>query len=91
MKRVAQIAVPLLVLAALAGAALAVYRRGASRAELPRYRVETSGALEPQAAGNAGAGVEVLVGYDELHEEEEEARHGALLHIDPAKLSVGQF
>jgi hypothetical protein len=93
MKRIAQIAVPLLVLAALGGAALAVYRRRASRTEVPRYRVETGTPLDRQAdaAGNASAGVEVLVGYDEEHEEEEEARHGALLHIDVGKLSVGQF
>jgi hypothetical protein len=55
--------------------------------------VETGRTVEREARdeGNSGAGIEVLVGYDEQHEEDEEARHGSLLHIDVGKLSVGQF
>jgi hypothetical protein len=33
----------------------------------------------------------VLAGYDERHEEELEARHGAALHIDVGKQDVGQI
>jgi hypothetical protein len=42
-------------------------------------------------SATAGGGVEVLAGYDERREEEEEARHGAVFHIDVGRLSVGKI
>jgi hypothetical protein len=93
MKRLALLALPLFLVAAIAGAALVIHRRRASRRDVqPRIDVSlpTDAAL-PAQAGNAGAGVEVLGGYDEQHEEEQEARHGALLHIEVGRLSVGQI
>jgi hypothetical protein len=92
MRRVIVFALPFLFVGALVVAALALRRRRTGR-PLARPRVETGGTVEREAhdAGNARAGVEVLVGHDEQHEEDEETRHGALLHIDVGKLSVGQF
>lgn len=94
MKRVIVFALPLVFVGALVVAALAVRRWRAARPEAGHYRVETAAPVDQEAdvrAANTGAGVDVLVGYDEQHEEEEEARHGALLHIDVGRLSVGQF
>jgi hypothetical protein len=36
------------------------------------------------------AGIDVLTGYDEAHEAELEAQHGATLHITEDRLSVRQ-
>jgi hypothetical protein len=94
MKRVALLAGPFFLLALIAAGALVIHRRRASRRVLRAPHVEVSVADERgrgTRAANAGAGVEVLAGYDERHEEEEEARHGAVLHIDVGRLSVGQI
>jgi hypothetical protein len=94
MKRIAVLAGPLFLMAAIAGAALVVHRRRASRPGVRAARIDVSVPTEPQPAartGNASVGVEVLAGYDEQHEEEQEARHGAVLHIDVDRLSFGQI
>ena len=36
------------------------------------------------------SGIDVLRGYDERHEEEEEAKHGAVLHVSNERISVRQ-
>lgn len=91
MKRLALFAAPLLFLAATG--VVIHWRRGSRRDAPPPYvEVSLSAARRPaSSAAGAAAGVEVLVGYDEQHEAEEEVRHGALLHIDVPRLSVGQI
>jgi hypothetical protein len=93
MKRLALIAGPLVLLAVLAAAVL-IHRRRSSRRVMQAPRLDVSVPDEPRPAtrtANAGAGAEVLAGYDEQHEEEEQARHGAVLHIDVARLNVSQI
>jgi hypothetical protein len=94
MKPIVLLAGPLFLAAAIAAAALVVHRRRASRRRMPPARIDVSVPTEPPPAartGNATAGVEVLAGYDEQHEEDQEARHGAVLHIDVDRLSFGQI
>jgi hypothetical protein len=94
MRRVALFAGPFFLLALIAAGALVIHRRRVSRrvVQAPHVKVSVADERWPGTrAANAGAGVEVLAGHDELHEEEEEARHGAVLHIDVGRLSVGQI
>jgi hypothetical protein len=94
MKRLALVAGPLFLVALIAGTAVAIQRRRASRRvmQAPRLGVSVRDAVSPATrSATAGGGVEVLAGYDERREEEEEARHGAVLHIDVGRLSVGQI
>ena len=92
MKRVALLAGPLLLVAFLAAAV--IHRRRASRrvGQAPRLHTSVRDSHPPAASiANAGTSVEVLSGYEERREVEEEARHGAVLHIDVARLNVGQI
>ena len=93
MKRLALLAGPFFLLAVLA-AAVVIHRRRAARHVVQAPRLDVSVPDEPRPAtraANAGAGVEVLAGYDEVHEADEEARHGAVIHIEVGRLSVGQI
>ena len=93
MRRLVLLAGPFFLLAVLT-AAVVVHRRRAARrvVQAPRLDVSVPDDARPATrAANAGAGVEVLAGYDEVHEAEEEARHGAVLHIEVGRLSVGQI
>jgi hypothetical protein len=93
MKRLTLLAGPFFLLAVLAAAVVGHRRRAARRVvQTPRLDVSVPAQSRPATrAANAGAGVEVLAGYDEVHEAEEEARHGAVLHIEVGRLSVGQI
>jgi hypothetical protein len=94
MRRLALLAGPLFLVALIAGAAVVIHRRRASRVVPQLPRIDVSVPAEPRPAthaANAGAGVEVLAGYEERREEEEEARHGAVLHIEVGRLSVRQI
>jgi hypothetical protein len=80
--------------ALIVGTAVVIHRRRASRRVVQAPLLDVSMPAEPRSAtpaANAGASVEVLAGYDERREEEEEARHGGVLHIDIGRLSVGQI
>ena len=91
MKRFALLALPAFVVGAALGAGVVVmYRSRSSRRAQPAVlQPRTTTAPDPSAT--ATAGIAALAGYDERHEEELEARHGAVLHIDVGKLSVGQI
>ena len=86
MKRIALIALPLVVLAWVV-AGLIVLRRSSRGRRAPT----AAPGRAHEWAGNGSSGVEVLVGYDERHEAVLEARHGALLHLDVGRLSVAQI
>ena len=91
MKRFALLVLPAVVMgAALGAAAMVMYRRRSSRRTQPAV-LQPRTTTAPDTSATATAGVAVLAGYDERHEEELEARHGAVLHIDLAKLNVGQI
>ena len=92
MQRIALIAAPPLVVLGLGVAAVVVLRRrsGVRRRPSPPVTDRRSAALR-QAASSTDRGVDLLVGYAERHEEELEARQGAVLHIDVGRLSVGQI
>jgi hypothetical protein len=91
MKRFALLALPAFVVGTAVGAAaVVIYRRRSGLRSSPRVlQYRTSAA--PDTRATATAGTEPLAGHDERHEEELEARHGAVLHIDVGKLNVGQI
>jgi hypothetical protein len=94
MKRLAFFAGPFLLVVLIVATAVVIHRRRASRRVVQAPRLDVSVPDKPPTAtgsANAGASAEVLAGYDERREEDEEARHGAVLHIDIGRLSVGQI
>ena len=94
MKRLALLAGPFLLFVLIVATAVVIHKRRASRraVQAPRIVVSVPDG-RPMAArpANAGTSAEVLAGYDELREEAEEARHGAVIHVDIGRLSVGQI
>jgi hypothetical protein len=91
MKRFVLLALPAVVVgAALGAAAVVTYRRRSSR-RTPSAVLQPRTVTAPDPSATAAAGVAVLAGYDERHEEDLEAKYGAVLHIDVGKLNVGQI
>jgi hypothetical protein len=91
MKRLAFFAGPFLLVVLIVTTAAVIHRRRASRRVVRAPRLDVSVPDKATGSANAGSSAEVLAGYDERREEEEEARHGAVLHIDVGRLSVGQI
>jgi hypothetical protein len=88
MKRVALVAFPFVLFGIVLFAFVLVMRR--------RRDSVSIGEAEPAdldvdiGRASAAAGIDVLRGYDEEHETEIEARHGATLHITQDRLSFRQ-
>ena len=93
MKRVALVAYPLVVLGFVLLAFLLVVRR--RRDSVPTEApIAQSEPADPDVDVDLGrppaTGIDVARGYDEEHETELEARHGATLHITEHRLSFRQ-
>ncbi len=92
MKRLAVVALPLAIVgfALLVVLVLARRRRQATPAQADDASAEPSDVAHGPSRSQVASGVDVLRGYDERHEEEEEAKHGAVLHVSTERISVRQ-
>lgn len=92
MKRLALVALPLVVVGFALVAVVLVARRRREWASTEPAIGETEAVDRDlvDAGRTPDAGIDVLSGYDEEHESEIEARHGATLHIPEDRLSVRQ-
>ena len=53
-------------------------------------RIAPSDVAHEPSRQQVASGIDVLRGYDERHQEEEEAKHGAVLHVSNERISVRQ-
>jgi hypothetical protein len=92
MKRLAVVALPLAIvgLALLVVLVLARRRRNATPAQAEDASAEPSAVADDPHRPPMASGIDVLRGYDERHEEEEEAKHGAVLRVSTDRISVRQ-
>jgi hypothetical protein len=92
MKRIAVVALPLVIvgLALLIALVLVRRRRNATPARPDDASAESATVAHDPERPRVASGIDVLRGYDERHEEEEEAKHGAVLHVSTERISVRQ-